>query len=212
MSTIKPPVLVLNPQVALAQTAEPQRPKVDVPDPVIDLLQAHVFAHADGGDVHPSAVPPNASVGAHVADFEAVRVLEGRQPIRHRPRRRAITRRRRLLIEGLVRPLVVELRAKDIEAPLLSGEAARGWPGRLRLQRAMHPFMPAILIRATGLDELRQDSEADPPRRELRQARQRGGGERHAVVAANPPRQPILVKMGLASSPAVDVRAWQPKR
>src|SRR5207245_11773028 len=42
MSTIKPPVLVLNPQVALAQTAEPQRPKVDVPDPVIDLLQAHV--------------------------------------------------------------------------------------------------------------------------------------------------------------------------
>ena len=33
-----------------------------------------------------------------------------------------------------------------------------------------------------------------------------------AVVAANPPRQPILVKMGLASSPAVDVRAWQPKR
>src|SRR5438876_10908774 len=149
MSTIKPPVLVLNPQVALAQTAEPQRPKVDVPDPVIDLLQAHVFAHADGGDVHPSAVPPNASVGAHVADFEAVRVLEGRQPIRHRPRRRAITRRRRLLVERLMGPLVIELLAEDVEA---------------------------------------------------------------AVVAANPPRQPILVKMGLASSPAVDVRAWQPKR
>src|SRR5439155_884663 len=89
MSTIELPVLVLNPHMALAQTAEAQRPKVDVPDPVVDLLEADVFADADRGDVDPAAVPP---------------------------------------------------------------------------------------------------------RRELRQARQRGGGERHAVVAANPPRQPILVE------------------
>src|SRR5207247_2455065 len=52
---------------------------------------------------------------------------------------------------------------------LLRRETARGRPGRLRFQRAMHPFLPAVLIRAPGLDELRQDPEADPPRRELRQ-------------------------------------------
>src|SRR6266581_2647748 len=194
MSTIELPVLVLNPHMALAQTAEAQRPKVDVPDPVVDLLEADVFADADRGDVDPAAVPPHAPVGADVPDFEAVRVLEGRQPIRHRPRRRAVTRRRRLLVDRLMGPLVIELRAEDVEAALLRRETARGRPGRLRFQRAMHPFMPAVLIRAPGLDELRQDPEADPPRRELRQARQRGGGERHAVVAANPPRQPILME------------------
>ena len=37
-------VLVLDPQVALVQTPQPQRPKVDVPDPIRNLLQPHVFA------------------------------------------------------------------------------------------------------------------------------------------------------------------------
>src|SRR5438876_6450213 len=194
MSTIELPVLVLNPHMALAQTAEAQRPKVDVPDPVVDLLEADVFADADRGDVDPAAVPPHAPVGADVPDFEAVRVLEGRQPIRHRPRRRAVTRRRRLLVERLMGPLVIELLAEDVEAALLRRETARRRPRGLRLQGTVHPFMPAVLVRAPGLDELRQDAETDPPRRELRQAGQRGRGERHAVVAANPPRQPILME------------------
>src|SRR5207249_6659630 len=131
MSTIELPVLVLNPHMALAQTAEAQRPKVDVPDPVVDLLEADVFADADRGDVDPAAVPPHAPVGADVPDFEAVRVLEGRQPIRHRPRRRAVARCRRLLVERLMGPLVIELLAEDVEAALLRRETARGRPGRL---------------------------------------------------------------------------------
>jgi hypothetical protein len=44
MSTVELPVLVFNPHVSLTQTAEAQRPKVDVPESVIDLLQADVFA------------------------------------------------------------------------------------------------------------------------------------------------------------------------
>src|SRR2546425_8686182 len=173
MSAIESPVLVLNAHVPLAQTAEPQRPKVDVPDPVRNLLQAHIFTDADGGDVHPPAVPPNAPIGADVADFEAIGVLERRQPVRHRARRWRIARGRRLLVERLMRPLVVELLAKDIEASLLRGKTARRRTCRLRLQRAVHTFMPAVLCRLAGLDELRQDAEPDPPRRELRQASQR---------------------------------------
>src|SRR5205823_821469 len=94
----------------------------------------------------------------------------------------------------LVRPLVVEFLAEDIEAPLLSGEAARRGACGLRLQRAMHALMPAVLRWPAGLDELRQDPQADPPGRELRQARQGGGGERHAVVGTNPLRQPVLLE------------------
>src|SRR2546428_11454348 len=96
MSTIELPVLVLNPHMALAQTAEAQRPKVDVPDPVVDLLEADVFADADRGDVDPAAVPPPAPRGADVPGLEAVRGPEGRQPIPHPPRRRAGTPRPRL--------------------------------------------------------------------------------------------------------------------
>src|SRR5207249_10122435 len=79
MSTIESPVLVLNPHVAPAQSAEPQRPKVHVPDPVVDLLQAHILTDADGRHVHPARVPANAAVGADGADFEPIGVLERRQ-------------------------------------------------------------------------------------------------------------------------------------
>src|SRR6185369_5122641 len=125
MATIEFPVLVFNPHVALAQTPEPQRPKINVPDSVRNLLQADVFPDADGGDVDPPTVPSNAAVGTDVTDFEAIRVLERRQPVGHRAIRGGVARGRRLLVEGLVRALVIELLAKAIEAALLRGEAAR---------------------------------------------------------------------------------------
>src|SRR5436309_9571109 len=161
MSTIESPVLVLNPHVPLAQTAEPQRPKVDVPGPVRTLLEAHVFTDADGGDVHPPAVPPNAPIGADVPDFEAIGVLERRQPVRHGARRRRVARGRGRLVERLMRALVIELLAKEIEASLLRGEPARRRTRRLRLQGAVHAVMPAVLRRFAGLDAVRQASEPD---------------------------------------------------
>src|SRR2546423_8993449 len=99
MSTIEFPVLVLNPHVALAQATEPERPKVHVPDPVVDLFKTDIFTDANGGHIHPSAVPSNAPISADVPDFEAVRVLQRWQAIWHRSRRRGVARRRRLLIE-----------------------------------------------------------------------------------------------------------------
>src|SRR5437667_2780007 len=161
MSTIEPPVVILNPQVPLAQAAEAQWPKVHIPDPVVDLLEADVFADANRGDVDPATVPPNAPVGADIPHLESIRVLQWRQAIGHRPRGGVITRCRRLLVECLMRALVVELLAKDVEAALLRREAPRRRPCGLRLQGTVHPFMPAVLVRAPGLDELRQNAEAD---------------------------------------------------
>src|SRR5262249_56641773 len=85
-----------------------------------------------------------------------------------------------------------ELLREDIEAPLLRSQTAGRGPRGLGLQRAMHPLMAAVLIGPARLDELWQDTEPHPPRRELGQATQRGGGERHAVVTANARRQPTL--------------------
>jgi len=63
MATIESAVRILNPHMPLAQPAEPQQAEIDVPDPIRNLLQADVFPDADGGDVHPPTVPPNAAVG-----------------------------------------------------------------------------------------------------------------------------------------------------
>src|SRR2546428_7730509 len=52
----------------------------------------------------------------NVPNLEAIRVLERWQPIGHRSERRRVARGRRLLVERLVRPLVVELLAKDSAA------------------------------------------------------------------------------------------------
>src|SRR5436305_398485 len=97
------------------QAAEFQWPEVDGPDSVVDLLQSDVLTSTDDRDVDPAAVPANAAVGAHVANLEPIGVLERWQPIGHRTGRRCVAGRRRLLVEGLVRPLVVELLAKDVE-------------------------------------------------------------------------------------------------
>jgi hypothetical protein len=71
-------MLVLDSHMPLEQLAELEGAEVDGPDPITDLLKAHVFADANRGDVHPAAVPANATVGADVADFEAVGILEWR--------------------------------------------------------------------------------------------------------------------------------------
>ena len=72
-------MLVLDSRVPLEQPAELEGAEVDGPDPITDLLKAHVFADADRGNVHPAADPANATVGADVADFEAIGILERRE-------------------------------------------------------------------------------------------------------------------------------------
>lgn len=83
-------ISVLDFHVAFKQAAELERSEVDVPDAVIDFLQADVFADADGGNVDPLGVPADAAVGADVAGLEAIRILELWQPGGHEPGRRLV--------------------------------------------------------------------------------------------------------------------------
>src|SRR5215831_21068848 len=124
MSTIQAPVGVLNSHVPLVQAPEPEWPEVDVPDPVRDLLQADILSDADRGHVDPSTIPPNAAVPAHIPRLEPIGILEGWQPVRHRPVRGHVILSGCRLIQRLVRPLIVELLPKHIEAPLLRGQTA----------------------------------------------------------------------------------------
>src|SRR5207249_9952881 len=115
-------------------------PKYTFQIPSGDFLQPDVLADADDRHVHPATIPPDPPVGADVPDLEAIRVLERRQPGRHRPRRGRVTRGWRLLVERLVRALVIELLAKDVELALLRRKTPGRRPGRLCLHRAMHSF------------------------------------------------------------------------
>src|SRR5262245_51488719 len=109
MSTIESPVFVFNPHVALVQSAEPQRPEVDVPDSVVDLLQSDILADTDRRDLDPLTVPANAAVPTDVPDLDPIGILERRQPVRHRPGRGSIALRRGRPVERVMRSLVVEL-------------------------------------------------------------------------------------------------------
>jgi hypothetical protein len=60
--------------VPFEEPAEFEGSKGDIPDAIVDLLEADVFANADVGDVDPLPVSPDAPVGTDVAHFEAVRI------------------------------------------------------------------------------------------------------------------------------------------
>ncbi len=65
-----------------------------------------------------------------------------------------------------MRPDLVEVGAELVEAPLLSGPVAGGWDGAVGLERLVHALVAAVLVRRSGLDELGQDAELDPPHAE----------------------------------------------
>ena len=78
------PELVFNFHVPFVEAAEFEGSEVDVPDSVVDLLEADILANAHDAHVHPGSVPADTAVGTDVTHLEAIRVLERRRPVRHR--------------------------------------------------------------------------------------------------------------------------------
>lgn len=69
---------------------------------------------------------PERPAGGDLLHQAVPRILEGREPLRIGPWRRGILRRRRLLVESLVRSFGVVLLAERIEGPLLGGAGPAG--------------------------------------------------------------------------------------
>ena len=203
---IKPTEGVFDFHPALEQSAELERAEIDIPDSVIDLFEPDVFTDAGSGDVDPLVIPADAAVGTDVAYFISIRVLERRELARHRPWRSLIDAGRGFLFERLVGSHVIELLSKPIEFQLLRAQRGRWRSSGLGLERAMHAFMPTVLLRFAGLDQLRQHSEAHPPGREAGEPRERVGGERHAIIGANELRQSVLFEQSLKHGPCADHR------
>ena len=50
--------------MAFVEAAECERAEVDVPDTIVDFLQANILPGADDGDIDPVRMPADAAIGA----------------------------------------------------------------------------------------------------------------------------------------------------
>ena len=66
-----------------------------------------------------------------------------------------------------------------VEARLLLKKIGGGQLGSLFLQREMHAFMAAVLLRMAGLDPFDADAQAQPPHRELAKRARKQRGRRY---------------------------------
>ncbi len=90
--------------------------------------------------------------------------------------------------------LVVVEGAEPVEGALLGDQVILGWSRRRSLERSMHPLVGPVLLGTGGQNPLVLNAQPYPPYVELREAVDADGGERHAVVDANSPGQPVLAK------------------
>ena len=101
------------------------------------------------------------------------------------------------LAEGFVGSLVVELSPEAIEVELLSPEVLIRGPGGLSLEGPMHAFVASVLLWFSGLDELGDDAEADPPDGQLGDAPEGVGSEGWSVVGADAVGQAVFLEKPL---------------
>jgi hypothetical protein len=77
------PIGIRDARMPFEQPPELRRPEGDVPDAVVDCLEADIFAGAGDRDVDPAPIPADAAIGADIPHRKAVRILQGRQLRRH---------------------------------------------------------------------------------------------------------------------------------
>ena len=82
-------------------------------------------------------------------------------------------------------PDVVEGAAEVVEMALLSAEVGLRRASGFALESSVHAFVAAVLLRLSGLDGLRTDTETDPPGAEPCESSEADGSEGRAVVGAD---------------------------
>src|SRR5262249_16086489 len=105
---------------SLVHLAKADVSEVYVPPAVVDFLETHVLSLQCLRKWHPVGSPAEASRSADESLFEVVGVLDPRSPLWILAIRVLVDGRWRLLVEGLVRPLMVELFPKAVEPQLLA--------------------------------------------------------------------------------------------
>src|SRR5712692_8355822 len=159
-----------------------------------ELGDANRFADQRLADEDAIALPHDLAGAAHAPDLVIGIIPRLLDAIRHHSPRRHINLMRRPLAERFVRTLLVVVPAEGVEARLLLDRIRSRRARSLRLERAMHALVAAVLLRGGRMDKVRLDTELDPPRRQSREAAGAGRTERRPVVATDRFRQSVAVK------------------
>jgi hypothetical protein len=179
--------------VAFVEAAQFEVFEVERPLSVADGLEADLMADQRGRDLQVAPFPFNLARAANFAFLPVIRITAGRgQAFRVVARGGLINFRRCPLSKGLLWALLVVLALERIESLLLLAQVG---PGRLRgggLERAVHPFVPSVLLRTARLDALQVKAEPHPPHGQLTQTAQGDAGKGRPVVGADGPRRAVL--------------------
>ena len=89
---------------------------------------------------------------------------------------------------------VIKLLPEGIKPLLLRGHIRLRRSCRVRLQRAVHPLMPPILLWMARFDQIRTNPQTNPPDRQRGQPSQRNRREWRPIIRANAFRQAIRLK------------------
>src|SRR5262245_53869416 len=205
-----------DPKVPLRKFAEQEDREVHRPDTVPSFLQPDVLVRERTAQENLLASKSNRPGGADQPNEVMARVLKRRQRPRIGPRRRVPPTRRRLLVQCLVRPLVIVGVAKRLELVLLARPIGRGRSGGLRLQRAMHPLVGAVLLRMARPDPHRANPNrihhtfnADSP---CRPVEQNGVPLSLWIAVGRPTARNTRSKLARVSAVRTDGRATQASR
>ena len=164
---------------------KPHRSEVDLRVSVLGFKNSYYLTGQRRADKDQFALPLDLAVAAHPAQLVVGGIVGIFKAGRIAPRRGRVMARRRSLAERFVRPLLVELGTELIQAALLGVTGGGRWAGALGLERAMHPFVTAVLLRLAGCDALGDDPQLDPPHRQSAQSGRAQRGERRAIVGAD---------------------------
>lgn len=153
----------MDPKVLLREFTEQEVTEIDRPDAVGTLFEADVFMLQRSAHEQLPSVEANGPRGTDEPNEVMAWIFGGGQRARILAGRRLPKPRGSLLSQRLVRSLMVVGVAEPIELPLLA-HAGESWrPGGLRLQRAVHPLVGAVLFRMARLDAHVANAQAKPP-------------------------------------------------
>lgn len=172
-------------EVAFVEASEQHRVEEEGPDAVRRLIEPDVVMRERVGDIQEFGAKAKGSARGDVLHEEVPRILERGEAGWERTRGGPVARGRRLAVEERVGALVVVLVPECIEGALLGRERGAEGPNGPALERAMHAFKGAVLLRTAGMNPPVLNAQAHPPGVEIREAVNRLRGERHAVVRAD---------------------------
>src|SRR5687767_10615456 len=149
--------------IAHIEHAELDGPEVHLPAIVVDFVEADKFTRKAIREIPLRLAKGDDPVWIRALHAKMRGVVQLRELARVSSSRRHILRRRCLIGQRFVRPLVIVFAEKHREGSLLGPKARSRRPSGLGLQGAVHAFMAAVLIWTSRDNAFGTDAEADPP-------------------------------------------------